>query len=122
MRTLQSIEDLDIPDEYRKCIAEYLQNLSSVPFISRVILFGSCVRGEVNRFSDIDIFVTANRDITIDEEIMVMAHCYPEHAVGKIPIDILVQSESDYSKYVDAFGMVQQQVDKYGVDISGLLR
>lgn len=122
MRAVQTVGDLELPYDYRECISEYIQNLSRIPFISRVILFGSCAEGTVKRFSDIDIFIIANREITKDEEVLVMAYCYPEHAVGKIPMDIIVQPESVYSKHVETLGMVQQQVNEYGVDLSGLLR
>ena len=121
MRNIEALDDLDIPDDYRECISEYINNLSSFPFISRVILFGSCARESVERLSDIDIFVTANRDITEDEEISITAYCYPEYAVGKIPMDIIVQPENIFIKYINKLGMVQQQVNKYGVDLSGLL-
>ena len=60
MRTIKSLDDLNIPDNYRIYITHYLMNLRENKFfshINKVILFGSCAREAVKDFSDIDIFL-----------------------------------------------------------------
>jgi len=121
MRIIQDITDLNIPHNYQTYISEYLQNLTNITFISRVILFGSCAKEEVKERSDIDIFITATRDLTDEEETRLTYHCRPEYSEKTIPMDVIVQPENKFAKYINAFGMVQKQVNRYGVDLSGLL-
>jgi len=122
MRKIQSIKDLNIPAKYQTYILEYLQNISDIPFVSRVILFGSCARETVSRFSDIDIFITVNRPVTEEEEFLLMADRLPKYIPDtSVSTDIIVQPESVFNKYMGTFGMVQKQVNNYGVDLSGLL-
>jgi len=121
LRKGKSISTLCIPETYQAYLAEYIRNISKIPFISRVILFGSCARGMVDNHSDIDIFITTNRDISEEEEMLVTFHSLPPITVDTVPIDIIVQSESTFSSLANQFGMVQKQVSKYGVDLSELL-
>ena len=119
MRTVQSIEELNIPLEYQSYISNYIDNLSAIPYISRVILFGSCARESVTRYSDIDIFITVNREISLDEEVLIVCDSRPPYSENTLPLDILVQSEEKFSQYIDTFGMVQKQVYREGVELSG---
>lgn len=121
MRAIQSIGDLNIPHKYRRYILRYLQNISAVPFINRVILFGSCAKEAVTQRSDIDILIIVNREITEDEEIFLMYDCLPTYSLNSLSMDIIVQPEDVYNTHTDSYGMVQKQVNKYGVDLSGLL-
>ena len=121
MQKIQSIDALNIPEDYRKYISEYIQNISDLPFINKVVLFGSCAKGTVTKYSDIDIFVLTSRGVSDFEETQIAFHCLPEYSINTIPIDIIVQAESDFRSLVNSTGMVQQHVSKYGVDLSGLL-
>ncbi|MCL1999366.1 MAG: nucleotidyltransferase domain-containing protein [Turicibacter sp.] len=121
MRTIKSINELNIPPDYKAYISAFLKNLSTVPFISRVILFGSCAREEVTEYSDIDIFITANREITLDDEMIIDWQCRPKYTADTLPLDVIVQTETAFRQFENAFGMVQKQVNKDGVDLSGLL-
>ena len=121
MRMVQSIAALNIPIDYQEYISEYIQNISTIPFINKVVLFGSCAKGTVTKNSDIDIFILTNRGVSDDEETQVVFHCLPKYSINTIPIDIIVQPESDFGNHVNSIGMVQHQVNKYGVDLSGLL-
>ena len=122
MRAIQSIEELHIPADYKTYISDFLQNLSDIPYISRVILFGSCAREQVHTHSDIDIFITASREITLDEELYLLGELHPESALGKKAFDIIVQPEEAFVKYINSFGMVQKQINAHGVDLSEPLR
>ena len=122
MQTVESLSVLDIPEAYKMYITEFVMNISAIPFISRVILFGSCAKETVTKHSDIDLFITTDREITEDEEMLIAFHSLPPFSVSTIPIDIIVQSESVFTSLVDQVGMIQKQVIKYGVDLSELLR
>ena len=121
MRKIESLDAINIPANYKSYIIKYLRNISTTPFISRVMLFGSCARENVQKYSDIDMFITTNREITEDEEALITYGCIPDYSTETIPTDIIVQTEINFSKYVNSFGMVQKQIYKEGVDISGLL-
>ena len=118
MRTIKSINELKIPSDYKAYISAFLKNLSAVPFISRVILFGSCARKEVTEYSDIDIFITVTRQISETEEMFVACDCRPPYSPNTLPLDVLVQPEELFQQYTDTFGAVQKQVERYGVDLS----
>ncbi|MCL1996666.1 MAG: nucleotidyltransferase domain-containing protein [Defluviitaleaceae bacterium] len=124
MRTITSIDELDIPQRYRDYLAEYLANIAAadLPFISRVILFGSCAKGTTRKSSDIDIFVTTNREVTDDEDFLLGWEYLPPCSPQSVFIDVLVQPEEKFNTYIDTFGMVQKQVHKHGVDLSGFIR
>ena len=122
MRIIQSIDDLDIPPRYKSFILTYLQNISNISFISRVILFGSCAKEAVTKHSDIDIFITANREITPDDEVLLMFDSLPPYSTDDLSIDIIIQREDVFNSHKNSFGMVQKQVNKHGVDLSGLLQ
>lgn len=121
MRTIQSIEELNIPPKYQSYLLKYLQNIADIPFISRVILFGSCAKESVTKYSDIDIFVTVNREISEEEEFSISCDSLPEYSEYPLSSDILVQPESTFNKYKDTTCMIQKQVNYYGVDLSGLI-
>ncbi|MCL1999370.1 MAG: nucleotidyltransferase domain-containing protein [Turicibacter sp.] len=122
MRTIKSINELNIPPNYQAYLSAYLRNIKDIPYISRVILFGSCARENVRKYSDIDIFVTVNRDISLAEEFLISCDSLPEYEMDThISTDILVQTETKFDNFSDSFGMVQKQVIKDGVDLSGLL-
>ena len=122
MQTIQSLDELNIPQDYKTCISDFLQNLADIPYISRVILFGGCAKEQVHKHSDIDIFITSSRELSLDEELYILGECHPESALGNKSLDIIVQPEETFFKNINSFGMVQKQVYKHGVDISEPLR
>jgi len=122
MRSVDSLEAINIPPKYKSHLNNYMRNISALPFVNRVILFGGCAREDVKKYSDIDLFITTNRSITEDEETYITYYCMPEYSKDTVPTDIIVQTEKDFNKYVGDRGMVQSQVFNEGVDISGLLR
>jgi len=122
MRLIESFDELNIPAEYKEYLDEYFRNLSDVPFISRVILFGSCAREEVGEYSDIDILITTDRQVTDDDEYLIACECRPTYSVQSIPMDIIVQDEDTFARHENTFGMVQRQAMLDGVDLSGLIR
>ena len=122
MRFIQSFDELNIPNDYKEYLSEYLHNLSNISFISRVILFGSCAREEVREYSDIDIFITADRKVTHEDEFIITCECRPPHSMKSIPLDIIIQDEDTFAERLDSFGMIQKQVRSDGVDLSGVLR
>ena len=123
MKKINSLEELNIPPNYKAFIMYFLSNVSKVENISRVILFGSCARGEVRNRSDIDILVVTDREVTLDEECYIMSDCPPNGDNDcYVPSDIIVNPISSYNRFKDTFGMLQKAVEREGVDLSELLR
>ena len=124
MRKIDSLDELEIPGSYKAFIKLFLSNLSSLDSVARVILFGSYARGEVSGHeSDLDLFVLTENEVSLDEEFYIMNECAPAYKNGQyIPSDIIVNSVQNYNRLKNVFGMVQKQVEREGMDLSGLLR
>ena len=124
MRRINSMDELNIPSTYKAFLMLFLSKLSNLDNVVRVILFGSCARGEVNEHrSDLDLIVLTEDDLPLDEEFYIMSDCTPayDHEYY-VPSDIIVSSVHHYNQYKDTFGMVQKQAEREGVDLSGFLR
>ena len=122
MKKINSLEELEIPHNYKKFIMHFLSNVSKVENVSKVILFGSCARGEVKEKSDIDILVVMEKDVPIDEEFYIMSDCPPNgDNEFYVPADIIVDPIDNYNRFKNTFGMLQRAVEQEGVDLSELL-
>ena len=123
MKKITSLDQLNIPSNHKGFLAHFLSNASKVDYVSRVILFGSCARGQVHERSDIDLLVITKNGISQDDEFHIMNDCAPcgdnEYYV---PSDIIVDPVGNYERFKDAFGMLQRAAELEGVDLSELLR
>jgi len=123
MKIISSLEELNIPFNYKAFILHFLSNLSKVEHVSKVVLFGSCSRGDFRERSDIDILVIVDEEISIDEELYIMSECPPSgDDECYIPADIIVDPICNYNRFKETFGMLQKAVEQEGVDLSELLR
>ena len=123
MRAISSLEQLNIPHYHRNFLSHFLSNVSKVEEVSRVILFGSCARGQVGEKSDIDLLVITDKEIPLDVEFYIMNDCPPAYdSEFYVPADIIVDPATNYNKFKSTFGMVQKAVEREGVDLSELLR
>jgi len=124
MKSVNSLEELNIPYTHKAFIRHFLSNIASLDNVMRVILFGSCAREEVNaQKSDVDLLVITENDVTLDEEFYIMSDCTPTYDNEcYIPSDIIVNSAQHYNQYKDKFGMIQKQAEREGIDISGFIR
>ncbi|MCL2320589.1 MAG: nucleotidyltransferase domain-containing protein [Oscillospiraceae bacterium] len=121
MRKINSLNELNIPLKHKNFIQRYLQNISHFDCIDRVILFGSCARGQATENSDVDLFVITKEDIPENLEFEIIFDNVPEPDKGYVMNDILLKSVNEYNKFKNATGMVQKAVELEGVDLSGLL-
>ena len=123
MRTINSLEQLDVPQYYRDFLSHFLSNVSKIEEVSRVILFGSCAKGQVRERSDIDLLVITDKEIPLDVEFYIMNDCPPAYDDEfYVPADIIVDPVNNYDRFKNTFGMVQKAVECEGVDLSELLR
>ena len=122
MKKITSLDQLNIPNNYKGFLAHFLSNASKADYVSRVILFGSSARGQVHKRSDIDLFVITKNDISLDDEFYLMNDCVPSgDDEFYVPSDIIVNPINNYEKFKDVFGMLQRAVEREGVDLSELL-
>ena len=122
MKTITSLDQLDIPSHHKGFLAHFLSNVSKVDEVSKVILFGSCARGQVRERSDIDLLVITNKEISQDEEFHIMFDCVPDgDDEYYVPSDVIVDPRSNYDRFKGVFGMLQRAVEREGVDLSELL-
>ncbi|MDO8588251.1 MAG: nucleotidyltransferase domain-containing protein [Armatimonadota bacterium] len=77
----------------------------------KVILFGSTARGEAGRYSDIDVAVVVpdgtHRRLT-------ERHIYRAMIGFKLPVDVVVVTNSDLDKYGDSPGLVYREILREG--------
>jgi uncharacterized protein len=84
-----------------------VQRLIGVARPKKIILFGSYVRGEITRDSDLDVLVVTNDDVQSPRRESVRLR----NAVGDInmPMDILVVPESRFRALRDKIGLIYRE-------------
>ena len=99
MRTIKSLNDLNIPNDYKKYITHYLTNLKRNKF-----------------FSHVNIFLIIDTELEEKEELSLMFDPVPYKVDNiYIPMDILLQSQEKYNTCKDNPYMVQKFIEKDGV-------
>lgn len=127
MKTIDSLDNLNIPNKHKRYITHYLSNLKRNKLfhhISKVILFGSCAREEVKDFSDIDIFLMTHIELKEDDELSLLFDPIPYKVDGiYIPMDTLLQSQEKYNLCKEKPYMVQKFIEKDGIilNVKGVL-
>lgn len=122
MQKVAHFSDLNLTEKQQGFLRIFLTNLSSANVVERVVLFGSCAKGNFHENSDVDLFVITKREPTIDEEIYIMAECPPDYENRYyLQSDIIIKPSELYETYKNESGMVQKYVEMEGVDLTGLL-
>jgi DNA polymerase sigma len=122
MKIISTYEELHLPNTYTGFIKHFLNKVSLINDVSRVILFGSCARGQIHDSSDIDLLVLTVDEIPLDKEFYIMNDCAPAFDDDNyVPSDIIVNSLRLFNENKNRFGMIQKQAEREGVDLSGLL-
>lgn len=83
----------------------------------KIILFGSCAKGKITKDSDIDLLVIKKGESGSNRELAVKMH---SSLWGqKVPVDIIVKSESQFEKDKKYFWSVSYAAAKEGRVIYG---
>lgn len=77
----------------------------------KVILFGSAARGEDGRYSDIDVAVVVPAGI---HRRQTERHIYRAMIGFKIPVDVVVITQSDLDNYGNSPGLLYRDILKEG--------
>ena len=120
MRIVKSIEELELPKSHEIYLAHLLEYFSFHPKIEKVLLFGSCAKGDATQKSDIDLFILGS-EITDDDEWDIAWNCPLWDDIEYVAYDLLSGTHDSYERMSKVPGMVQYAIELRGVDISGLL-
>ena len=121
MRSINSLDELKMPLNHRIYLEHLIDYFRSYSKIERVLLFGSCAKGEASRNSDIDLYILGT-DISDEDEWNIAWNCPKWEDVDYISCDLLSGTHESFEKMSKIPGMVQCAVKMMGVDISGLLQ
>jgi len=121
MRTVNSLKELNLPKRHELCLEQLLEYLVIFPKIEKVILFGSCARGDVKQNSDIDLFLLGN-NLTDEDEWEIAWRCPKIEGNGYVSCDLISGTYDDFDRMSKIPGMIQHAIALRGVDISELLR
>ena len=121
MRSVRSVEELNIPDTHKRFIKRYLDNIRKFDCLSKIILFGSCAKETAVHNSDVDLFLLTKQKVPVNVEFNIIFDSIPSLSEGYVKNDVLLQSEEEYRQYKNLPGMIQKAVEREGVDLSELL-
>ena len=123
MRMILSLNDLDLPEKHRSFLEQFLHSVAKLPDrykIEKLVLFGSCARGEATEKSDIDIAAIGEH---VDDDLLWKLYdCMPAYAPGRfVENDVIALTNKTYDEHIHSFGMIQKYIAKEGVDLVELL-
>ena len=121
MRTVNSMEELNLSERHELCLVQLLEYFGNFPKIERILLFGSCARGEATQKSDIDLFLLGS-DLTDEDEWEIAWNCPKPEGKNYISCDLISGTHDDFERMSKVPGMIQYAIALRGVDISELLR
>jgi hypothetical protein len=122
MKIVNSLGELKLPLRQQMFLEHFLSNIVKIVSVEEVILFGSCARGNCHADSDIDVLIMGD-NIGKEDELSIMFDCPPHYGHhAYLDADIVVGSRLIYEKYKNSHGMIQRQIEKEGVDLSGLIQ
>ena len=79
----------------------------------KVILFGSYVRGEIDRNSDLDVLVVTGEDVIDNRRESVCGFRRALRGIS-VPLDIIVVTESQLREYADIPGLIYREALRTG--------
>ena len=121
MRSINSYDELSIPLNHRIYLEHLMKHFKAFPAIEKVLLFGSCAKGDAGHNSDIDLYLLGT-NISDEDEWSIVWNCPKWEGVDYVACDILSGTYESYEKMAKIPGMVQCAIEMMGVDISGLLQ
>ena len=123
MKLIRRLDELALPEKHRIFLRVFLKNVSAISNrskIERLILFGSCARGDATDKSDIDI--AALGEFIDDCTLFELYDCALIKVFGHyINNDIIAITNDLYERHKFSYGAVQKYIEREGADLSGLL-
>ena len=106
-----------ITDNIRAEYERYISHISKIDGVIRIYLFGSYAYGEPTESSDIDLFVVVRDGM---DTLKVAQRISLGLCDRQLPIDVLVDTESDFNKLIKPDRItIQKEVNERGVLVFG---
>lgn len=93
---------------------ELIERILAVVHPLRVIMFGSAARGEMGPHSDVDVLVVVPEGVRRSK---VEGDIYMKLIGYKLPVDVIVATEDDLTRYGDNWSLVYYPALREGVEI-----
>jgi len=127
VKTITSLQELNIPPKHQRFIYEFLRQAKEINTFDKIdafILFGSCARGEAHEKSDVDILAVG--DELGDETLFDLYDCEWSPNFGDnenfVNSDVFVDDRNYFEKQKDVLGSFHWRVARDGVNLNGLLQ
>ena len=120
VRVVKSLAELKMPKSHRIFLEHLLEYLKSYPVIEKVLLFGSCAKGEATQKSDIDLLLLGS-GMTDEDEWNIAWNCPKWDGIEYVPYDLISGTLDSYGEMSNIPGMVQHSIKLRGVDLTELL-
>ena len=118
MKTIDSLEELNLPKKFINFLKKYLDNIANINSIEKIILFGSCARGNAHDDSDIDLMIIGD-GITENDENSIYVSCIPFVPQSEyVVIDIFTSTHKKYNIHKTQLGYIQPNIEREGIDLS----
>ena len=106
-----------IDENIRAEFERYVSHISKMDGVLRIYLFGSYAYGEPTEFSDIDLFIVVRNGM---DTLKVAQRISLDLCDRKFPVDVLVDTESDFNKLIEPDRVtIQREVNERGVLVFG---
>lgn len=83
--------------------------------VKRVILFGSRVKGDFNKYSDYDLLIVTEKTFSVREKMEISRKL--RIALAEFAVDIIIKSEDEVKVQKDLIGTIVREALKKGVPI-----
>lgn len=101
-------------ETHSKTIDELIQRIVEEVHPLRIILFGSAVKGDVGRNSDIDLLVVMPEGV---HRRRIAQLLYQKVTRLGVPFDILVATPADLQKHKDKIGLIYRTILQEGREV-----
>jgi predicted nucleotidyltransferase len=118
MITINNINQLSLPDIYKKTISSMILKLQEFPEVKDIILFGGCARQNVSQDSDIDLALIISKPISIEDEWLIDNSI--RNWETNLPCDIIFISEEAFNQEIHGETIIRP-ILREGIRLNELL-
>ena len=119
MKTIFDINQLSLPDQYKEALLFMISKLREFPVVNDVILFGSCARQGVSRYSDIDLALVVSEVLSPEAEWKI------DNSIRywdlNLPCDVIFIPKEVFDQEIKGETIIRP-ILREGIRLSGLLR
>ena len=110
---MDKIKQLNLPETYENSLISCLNIIKVLDYVKKVFIFGSCVDGELNEYSDIDFMVLINDDLNaFNAGVKIRIKLA---GVSNVPLDLLVNNINKFYCETNIGHSLQREILEKGV-------